>query len=528
MLSHDGNPPSAEAAHPGLKDDFVAKATSRVTDAFVVFMFGVFPLLLGANKYYTFTQTRLIAFYVATVALAAIVLVLSIVRIATSKVKFSPSIIKKITITDFALLAYVVIAALSAHASFFPQYAYGGIPTREDGLYVQVCYALIYFIVSRTYRYHPAHIVAMALSSLVVCGYGVLQFYGFDLLQLDESGMTYLFRMFYSTFGNLDVMSTYTTAVIAIFGSLFILGKRKTYRLCLLPALLAFYMQIILNTMAGWVALTICVLLMIPRYTKDFNSTRRLLTLLAMLSAIYQLFQSTYYVFVREAMPLAESLHSPVGYAVVFLMAVALLYGALGRHASDMGMKAQHIISCVLCFLGAALVILYGFYIYSGQEENLFYEMRGVMTGYLNDEWGSGRGYVWRYGLQLFRFHPWIGSGPDTFGSSFVDMYGAQTTTLLRVVVDKAHNDYLQILICCGSLGLAAFLTFLLSTVFRAYRRSGSAFAYSTRAAVLVYAVQAAVTFAVPLVNPIIWTIWGICGAMFARKQNASRDRKEP
>jgi O-antigen ligase len=62
---------------------------------------------------------------------------------------------------------------------------------------------------------------------------------------------------------------------------------------------------------------------------------------------------------------------------------------------------------------------------------------------------------VWRESLPLVKVSPWLGTGLGAFRESFALV---QTTGISRVTWAKAHNDYLELLITGGVLGLAVLL----------------------------------------------------------------------
>ena len=136
-------------------------------------------------------------------------------------------------------------------------------------------------------------------------------------------------------------------------------------------------------------------------------------------------------------------------------------------------------------------------------------ERYGVISNYLlfNDEWGTHRGYIWRNAIESFHaFSPFkklFGFGPDTFGIVLLDktkgnVYGE--------LFDNAHNEYLHYLITVGILGLAAYLTYLVSFVVRCIRRGCSnPCVIAAMMAVVCYSTQAFVNLNLPIATPIMW-----------------------
>ena len=77
---------------------------------------------------------------------------------------------------------------------------------------------------------------------------------------------------------------------------------------------------------------------------------------------------------------------------------------------------------------------------------------------------GSSRGYIWSRSIPLIKDTAILGTGPDTFAFDFpqgdlIGKYYAYDTP--NIVVDKAHNLYLQIAINYGVVALLAFLAMM-------------------------------------------------------------------
>ena len=82
----------------------------------------------------------------------------------------------------------------------------------------------------------------------------------------------------------------------------------------------------------------------------------------------------------------------------------------------------------------------------------LFGEHRGFM--HLGTQSLEARTDYWRGAIAIIRDHPWVGSGPGTFGSIYPKYKTAQTEE-----AQAAHNNYLQI---WSDSGVAAFIAFAL------------------------------------------------------------------
>ena len=71
-------------------------------------------------------------------------------------------------------------------------------------------------------------------------------------------------------------------------------------------------------------------------------------------------------------------------------------------------------------------------------------------------EFGSNRGWLWSRSVKLIPKYILTGAGIDNFGPAFLEVDDRKTAYF-----DKAHNEYLQLLITQGGLALVTYLAFL-------------------------------------------------------------------
>ena len=123
--------------------------------------------------------------------------------------------------------------------------------------------------------------------------------------------------------------------------------------------------------------------------------------------------------------------------------------------------------------------------------------------------------FTWKRTLKLVGQKPLFGSGPDTFCTVFNEVYGEEAKKFFGGRnLDKAHNEYLQLLICSGLTGLGAFLAFIGSLTVKAFRRAAdNPLLACCGAAVIAYAVHAFFGYSLPINSPLMWVMLGLTGA---------------
>jgi putative inorganic carbon (HCO3(-)) transporter len=135
----------------------------------------------------------------------------------------------------------------------------------------------------------------------------------------------------------------------------------------------------------------------------------------------------------------------------------------------------------------------------------------------------KGRGvatrlYVWDKTVRLIIERPWYGYGLETFMLVF-KKYNQEYTDIFhdRVIIDRAHNNYLDIAFAMGLPGLAAYLALLLSFLVYVWRlfkglqdRSHKMLALGILAGFCGYLINDLFIFSVVSVSPTFWSLMGL------------------
>ncbi len=121
------------------------------------------------------------------------------------------------------------------------------------------------------------------------------------------------------------------------------------------------------------------------------------------------------------------------------------------------------------------------------------------------DNYGSGRFTIWKNTMKIVPKYFWLGSGIDNFGYVYkqsVDSY-----------CDKAHNEYLQILVTEGIFTLITYLS-LLFNLFIDGIKSKNKLVWVLLMSFIGYAVQAFLNISSVLVAPIYFIIIGMLSGL--------------
>lgn len=178
--------------------------------------------------------------------------------------------------------------------------------------------------------------------------------------------------------------------------------------------------------------------------------------------------------------------------------------------------KRRLTVTVIIIFIITALVLIY----FLPLKDGTLFELRSIMRGEYDPDFGSGRLHIWREVTEELR--PLLGSGPDTMLREdiepFVKTVDGRTVTRR---IDVAHNDYLNVLFHQGIFALAAYLGIiipLLAGWYKNGRRNKTVALLG--AGVFAYLVQVFFSYSACSSAAFFWAVLGILNAEL--KQNTT------
>ncbi|MBR1413920.1 MAG: O-antigen ligase family protein [Bacilli bacterium] len=133
-------------------------------------------------------------------------------------------------------------------------------------------------------------------------------------------------------------------------------------------------------------------------------------------------------------------------------------------------------------------------------------ETKEVIKGNIKDNYGSSRMFIWKNTLKIVPKNIINGVGIDNFYYAF----GDKPLWKGKYFYDKAHNEYLQILICEGIFALISYLVFYFIIIFRGIKNNYKEKSIYLILPVIGYLIQAFFSFSVIEVAPIFYISLGL------------------
>jgi putative inorganic carbon (HCO3(-)) transporter len=224
----------------------------------------------------------------------------------------------------------------------------------------------------------------------------------------------------------------------------------------------------------------------------------------------------------------------PLLYATLFLVATALMFtfgrgawlgaatgialtGALQWKRLWAGRRTIAIV--LLLVIGSVAIVQFSAdsYTISGRIASIFAIEGSTLT----------RVQMWESSLPLVAERPFLGAGPDTFKYVF-GKYKPEgwVEHMADPLVDKAHNEFLQLAVTTGLAGLGAYLWILVAFAWTGIVRmralskdSGAWLAAGAMGAVLSFAVHLQFNFSHFSVSPFFWITAGLAAGVFEAKK---------
>ena len=548
------------------------KRFSLIVFFFVLYLMVLHPFVIGPQGYVDITKTKqnvFLLFLICTVF--ALGLLYAIAIISGYRHGFR-GILKNLRVYDYVLIGYLLIAFISACLSEHQTQAWGGATDRNEGFFMLLAYVSVFFVISRLYKPKTRDMLIFAAAGGLIALYGILQFYGIDPFRLNPMEGIHYNVIFFATMSNRNVFSAYLCLILWTSAVLFIRQKevifwRYEFLAC---ALIVFYMMLCGITRSGYVGASVALLLMFPFLFKDFKTGSRLFALLCGCSLLVWLFQFTYSGFIAQDRSLAANAFSLPLWSAIACAAISFVLYSIKKPFPLKPAIWRMVWAGVLVVILAAGYIALPVVAEKTQQVTLL-EASRLQRGEIDDDMGSARIFIWTRALRLItttgtgaipvipkppkvtivddetvivsgRFsasaskvtvdasseetgppvarNVLLGHGPDNFAVVFAERFGVEAALKHRVLYDKAHNEYLQILVDIGVLGLGSLMVFYVLLLWSARKLTDHPLIVAAVAAIVCYLIQAFFNFAQPFSTPIMWMMLGILGALLREQQS--------
>lgn len=532
------------------KDPFADSCASIISGVISVFLLVLvvgLPLYLH-NSYFDILEAKYKWYYGSFLAMLAIVLVLSLVMLGIDFKEFGGDHAKELFSAlkpanwkktfhpaDAAVVVFWLAALISTFQSEYFYESFWGNEGRYSGLFLMTLYVVMYFIVSRFWKFRGWMVNAFLLAGLIVCLIGITDYFQMDIFGFRVRIKPSESAIFTSTIGNINTYTAFVALVMGAAAGMFVTTEKRMELIGAYVCLFVSFMAIIMGCSDNaYLALGALFAFMPLMLFRSREGVTRYLVMVSTFATVIQCIDSINHKYEGIVLGL-DSLFKIVAnlpglmVLVLALWAVTIaVYVIFKRNAAvgteknvqkQMADELSPILRRVwIIFLAAAFIIIAFLVV----DANVLGhgERYSSLANYLvfNDEWGTSRGYIWRKSMEAYgKFplkHKLFGYGPDTFGILTTDKFFGDMINATGLVFDNAHNEYLQFLLTIGPIGLIAYWVFLVLSCRRMLHcAAGKKYAAACMFAVICYCFQAAVNLNLPITAPLLWGMLSMGGA---------------
>jgi len=494
---------------------------SRAARLIVIVILCVHPLYVSPKRYLGLTGEKY-RFFVAFMCVALLAVLIIWIARMTRKPRLLPR--SKLQFADYAILGFAAVTIISAILSPYKgdMNVWSGFEERFDGAITQLLYISAFFAVSRWYKPRAQDLALFGISAILVALIGILQFYGMDIFKLWPNHLASYYREnffhihFRTTLGNTNIVSTYVCVAMLLSGFLFVRAESKWRPLWLSASALNFWLMELADADSGRIGLLVTMVMAIPFIIETRKSFGRTLILASSWIATYTLQKLFYEAIILHSRTAGSLLKFALAAALLLAVGVLLTRRGKGRSSGGNTKWKLGVALIAVCIIGGfAGIEVLGRQDPEAGDTNIIYELREIIHGRVRDEFATYRIYIWRNALEMFPKNPIIGSGPDTFYHAFPE----EAQGIVDEDYENAHNEYIQILICQGILGLACYLAFIMALLLKSIPKAfKNPMIMAVLAAFFGYCVQAFFNLSVPIVTPMLWIFAGMLASKKVRE----------
>lgn len=495
----------------------------------------IYPLYIH-DGYYDILQVKFKFFWILTLAYTVIMLAFLLLHALTLKNGMRKSLYfslfireeegkkKPFLATDIPFFLLILIFLISMIHSGYIYETWWGSTGRYMGSFTWLLLFFAYFFVSRFYRFKKIHLLFLSISIVLQAAWGISDFFWMNLFHFfDLVEEKSLWSTFAGGIGNINGYTSLMISYTGLFAGLY-LGEKKWKWSLLFLLMYAYTLLAAFYGMSDNVVFALFVLfLVLPFFC--FGKKERLLNCLDLYLAFFLMMK-----FATFFIPETGSSYNggdkgfflQLGFTTIPFLAIAVLgilrlvITKLKEESIGKVLKPIYILVLISILLAVAFV----FY-----DANVSHHL-SFLESYSNyfrfdDNWGSGRGFIWKMGLNyLTKKMPFsqvlLGYGPDGYLMLTNDNYKVAISQSPYQAIDNIHNEYLNLLFTIGVIGLISYISLLLSSFKTLFTKndkgeegdfSERVFPFAAGLCLLCYVSQAVINIAVPMVLPVIFIL---------------------
>ncbi|MBD5542791.1 MAG: hypothetical protein HDR01_00745 [Lachnospiraceae bacterium] len=444
-------------------------------------------------------------------------------------------VLKNLSLLDYMVIIYLLFVLLSSALSEYPDKIWAGYSGWFMGLYSQISFACIYFLVSRYARNAMAIMFCLCGTAGYVYLMGILNRFLIDPLGVYEGLDEYYKLQFLSTLGQASWYSAFVCTVLPIGLYFFWSSKKRWVRIASgIFSFLGFSTLVTQNSDSAYIALLCFMGAFLWFAVEDIWHLQRFFQLVMLfLLSVKVMYIGT----IIRPENMIGSLDTLSQFLIggsltwVLLIVCAFIWGILllCQKKGIYNRKVMKIIrNLIYMVVGIAIVLAVVLLVLGANgllSENVMVILRQIPYLTWSDYWGSGRGFTWRFTGNMFKNMSLgkkiFGVGPECYSYYGYEFAAADLNAKWgNNILTNAHNEWLTAVINYGVLGGIAYLGIFVSAVAGfAKKAAKSPVLIGIIACIFSYGGHNLFCYQTVLCTPFIFILMGI-GEWYARQEN--------
>lgn len=488
---------------------------SNIIRFFVLILLTVFPLIYH-DFYYDILVTKYRFYFITIIAMSVCLLILFLVNCRQRNLMSHSK--PSISLADWFVIAFVVAAAISTVQSDYLYESFWGNEGRYSGLFLILLYGISYFLISHLIHFKGYLIDAFLTSGSLVCLWGITDYFKLDILNFKATMSAAQMDSFFSSIGNINTYTAFVSFVMAISMILFLFSNKTLKRTIFYYGCMSisFFALITGNSDNAYLSLAALFIFTPLICCNTIERLHRFMISIASFLTVTQIIDWLN-MALKEHVIGVDSLFGIITNSRFLLpLTLGLWLLVLGGFWIKKGITQERLLHMTTLFRMTWAVILIcallliGYILYdcnvSGNAERYAPIKNYVL---FNSEWGSGRGHIWLLASTYFKdfslFRKLFGYGPDTFAILMVNFNQVELNQT-GVIYDNAHNEYIQLLVTQGLIGLGTYLALGFASLKTMLKKGkNNEYVMAMFFAVFCYGAQAFVNLNMPIITPYLW-----------------------
>lgn len=460
---------------------------SVMCSMYVFCMLCIYPLYYE-NKYFNMGDAKYHFFKYVSVFFLVAMLFTVVAWLAARRKEMNFAIIARtFSYPDWFAVGFFVFSYFSFVLSEYKETAFYGYDGWYMGMMSQFAFVIIYFLVSRFWRWSPSTLLFALGTAAITYQLGIWQRFLIDPLGMYiDLGPEYI-EKFVSTLGQTTWFSSYAVLIFPIGMFYYCYDEKKWARIFAgIFLALGYGMLATTNSDSAYVAF-ILILMAFFWFALESNQTfGRFLEAVLIGLASFRVIGICRLLFPEKQITLItgdEAITAFVtgsGLMLFLLVAVAVLYGVyryVCKVNKEFSVRKFVFLRSVMVWAAVLAVWLVLLLIILVSKEDaaptgILQKVSEISFFRFDDQWGNHRGFNWRMAIEAFKNASLkdvlVGAGPDCFACS-MDKYCFEEvyTYWQGLQLACAHNEWLNMLVTQGVLGVASYIGIFVTVIIR-------------------------------------------------------------